>query len=108
MIGLQVGIAFCKRDESGNAVAKARLRFTDYAYRGTLHGLRTQGRHRFDGRALVVGILADSLDELRNQVVPSLQLNVDVAPCTVNAITRAYETVVEHGDQSTDRKQDNK
>src|SRR6185503_10343699 len=45
-----------------------------------LHGRAARPRHLFERRALVGRIALHGLDEVRDELVPALQLHVDVAP----------------------------
>ena len=59
-----------------------------------IDGLGTQARHRLQRRTLVAGILVYGSDQLRNQVVTTLQLDIDITPGRVNAIPIAHQLVV--------------
>ncbi len=68
---------------------------------GNLHRFRAERGYRFEGRALVVCILVDRLDDLRNQVVATLQLHIDIAPRGIDAIPVTYQSVVQERDDGS-------
>ena len=64
----------------------------------TGHGCGPGLHHALEGALLVRGVALDRLDEVRDQVVATLELNVDLAPCLLHEVAQLDEAVV-HADR---------
>ena len=63
------------------------------AGRGGAHGAGPRVDDRFERLALVAGVALHHRDDLGDQVVPALQLDVDVGPGVVGELTESGETI---------------
>ena len=84
-----------------HALRLARLRRT-----GRLHGRGASLRDLLEGLALVGRVALDRLDQVRDQVVPALQLDVDPRPGLVDPVARPDDRVADEDHDQPDQQQD--
>src|SRR5206468_716250 len=71
----------------------------------SLRVLRRRARcgYLLEDAALMARVSLDRLDQVRNQVVPALQLHIDLRPRVFRPVAEPDETVVEHDDDEPDQ-----
>ena len=109
--GLEVGVVLGYREQAAQALAQHVLGLADLG--GVAGGA---GRDcgcprvgdRFEGAALVPDVALDRLDQVRDQVVAALELDVDLRPGFLGAISERDEAVVGEDEPKDDEDDDSK
>ena len=70
------------------------------------HGRVAGLDHRFEGLPLVGGVPLDGLDEVRDEVVPALELHVDLRPAFSMRFRRVHQAVVGEDQVQAEHHQD--
>src|SRR5215467_14888189 len=95
--GLEVGILLLQREDAVDLPRELALDGGLVGERSGSDGARAKLGERRQRRALVRGVALYRGDELRHEIVPARQLDVDVAPGRANLVARRDE-LVEHDD----------
>ena len=94
-LALRSGIGLGQREQAAQRAGQ--LAFGGGDLRRPLRGKRRVARlhHVFERAALVAGVAFDRLDQVRDQVVPLLQLHVDIGKGLVDPLSHGDEAVVD-------------
>src|SRR6478672_7284441 len=105
LVRLELGVGLGDGEQTAERLAQDPLGLTGFGGRSrALRGCARLG-DRLERAALVGGVALDGLDEVGDQVVPPLELDLDLRPRVVDAVPQPNETVVEE-DQRQQRQHD--
>src|SRR6185503_12574135 len=106
LVRLELGVRLGDREQPSEGLAQDPLGLT--GLRGGARALRGRARlgDRLERAALVGGVALDRLDEVRDQVVPPLELDLDLRPRVVDAVPEADEPVVERDQRDHEERDD--
>src|SRR5690606_24644278 len=118
LVGLEVGIALLQGEESTQGAREARLSAHEALHcadvpgvRGRplpgVRGLAARSDDRFEGLALVLHVALRRLHEVRDEVVATLELHVDLRERVLVAVPEPHEGVVQtHHPSDDEQRQD--
>ena len=102
---LRSGYASAEREHLPHRAAQLSLRGTGCRRAGRRGRAVPRLDHRLDRASLIAGVPLHRLDQSRHQVVPALELHVDVGPGPVRQQAEPRESVVGDDDIEADRRQ---
>ncbi len=106
LVRFKIRIVFGERNQSSDFRAEL---FFGFAARGDVcltHGFGTQLRDRLQRGTLVLGVLIDGCYQAGHEIMAALQLDVDVAPRSIDAIAAANQAVVDDDAGDKDQRKD--
>ena len=95
LVGLQLGVGLGHREQPPERRAEDALRGRRLGRPARALGVRARLGDGLERAALVLGVAAHGLDEVRDQIPPPLQLHLDLRPRVVDAVPQLDEAVVE-------------
>jgi len=93
-VALQVGVVLGHGEQRLQGLAEEVLRLGLVLHAGDIDGLLARLRDVLEDFPLVLQIPLRRVDEVGDQVVPTLELNVDLGPGVLHAVLQADEAVV--------------